>query len=90
MSRLVTLEREVEVHIGEQTFSKVEGVGHVVRSWPINIMVDGQRVENIEREGEFIRMHLDNSTYLWNAPLDDYDPEMNSHDINIDARWEVE
>ena len=90
IQRLATIEREVEATIGGETFSVVERVGHVVRSHPINLLVAGQWVPNTEQSGEFIRMRLANKTYRWAGPLDDYDPDTNSHDPVADVRWEVE
>ncbi len=89
-TRLTTIEREFEVVIDGTTFSEVRDVGHVVRAAPLRIQVGGVWFFNHSQVGEFIRLHLDGSAYRWAAPLDDYDPETNTHDPATDSRWEVE
>ena len=89
-TRLATIEREFEVVIDGTTFSEVRDVGHVTRTYPATIMVDGRRVPNDAKVGEFIRLHLCGVHYKWAYPLNDYDPETNDHDPATDARWEAE
>lgn len=87
---LAILEEDVEVTVDGEVFAETRKVGGVTRAYPKRIRVDGEWVENTEGVGEFIRLHLFKQTYLWAAPLDDYDAELTSLDPALEPRWEAE
>ncbi len=73
---LAILEEEVEVTVGGEKFAEVDRVGHVTLCNPSS--------------GSFIRLHLREGTWKWNAPLDDYDADTVSHVPADEPRWEAE
>jgi len=70
-----------QITVGGQTLSETVRIGTVVRARP-GPVVDGP---------EYIRLQVDDEdTFLWNAPLDDYDPDTVDDEPANESRWAAE
>ena len=78
IERLKTVTEDIEVTLDGRTVTETVDAGHITKA-------------TAERHGGlFIRLHLEAGSYIWNAPLRDYDPDTVSSDPVVESRWVIE
>ena len=83
MAKQVILEITEQQEIDGQTIVDADGApkefyaAHIVRATPNS------------GGTEYIRLHTNEGSYKWNAPLDDWSVDVD-HDPDSEARWEAE